>query len=78
MSRLILYGGWVDRDVGGDAPLKIAVIGDHTQEGVPSGTGSSAVMPVRRSTPAPPPFIADMCCASLSSTAPVTGSSSGR
>ena len=29
-----------------DKPLKIAVIGGHAQEGVPSGTGSSAVLPV--------------------------------
>jgi beta-glucosidase len=29
-----------------DAPLKIAVIGGHAQEGVVSGTGSGAVMPV--------------------------------
>jgi beta-glucosidase len=29
-----------------DKPLKIAVIGIHAQEGVPSGTGSGAVMPV--------------------------------
>jgi beta-glucosidase len=29
-----------------DSPLKIAVIGGHAQEGVPSGTGSGAVLPV--------------------------------
>jgi beta-glucosidase len=29
-----------------DKPLKIAVIGGHAQEGVPSGTGSGAVLPV--------------------------------
>jgi beta-glucosidase len=29
-----------------DRPLKIAVIGGHAQEGVPSGTGSGAVLPV--------------------------------
>ena len=28
-----------------DTPLKIAVIGGHAQVGVPSGTGSSAVLP---------------------------------
>jgi beta-glucosidase len=32
--------------LGTDKPLKIAVIGGHAQEGVPSGTGSGAVMPV--------------------------------
>jgi beta-glucosidase len=29
-----------------DKPLKIAVIGGHAQEGVTSGTGSGAVLPV--------------------------------
>jgi beta-glucosidase len=28
-----------------DAPLKVAIIGDHAQEGVVSGTGSGAVLP---------------------------------
>jgi beta-glucosidase-like glycosyl hydrolase len=29
-----------------DKPLHIAVIGGHAQEGVPTGTGSSAVIPI--------------------------------